>query len=436
VARATGAVSLTGIAGIAAFTLLATTTPAIARSARSAGSAAGARGAAGAAGSTSGDGRLVIASLAPETGPLARIIQSLREPVRLAVDEINGAGGVTGMPVTLVTADEGTDPQAAATAAELLVEQGADAIVGPASSASALAILRAIGDGALVCSGSNTAAALSGTGRTRTGGLYFRTSPPDRLQGEALGRLVAAGGHERVAIVHATGANAGPVAKAAERTLRAEGVTATRTSFAPGTEPTAAVTRALDRDPDALVVVGDATTGAQVVAAAIAAGHGPGVLPTYGNDGLYDPAFPELVDVSTPGVVAGIRGTVPAADPPGTDVPFHALFAATGVEPFFSSYYYDCTILTALAAVKAGSDDPNAMARVFASNLDGDANCSTFALCTELLDQGRTIHYRGASSAFEAFREWEPGDGVYEVYGFNPAAEAVVEPPDARIAVP
>ena len=42
----------------------------------------------------------------------------------------------------------------------------------------------------------------------------------------------------------------------------------------------------------------------------------------------------------------------------GVTHPFLAAFKATGVDTIFSSYYYDCTNLIALAAQAAGSDDP------------------------------------------------------------------------------
>ena len=49
------------------------------------------------------DGTLVLAHLGPETGEVAPIIESLRAPVRLAVDEINAAGGVLGRKFEVTT---------------------------------------------------------------------------------------------------------------------------------------------------------------------------------------------------------------------------------------------------------------------------------------------------------------------------------------------
>ena len=95
------------------------------------------------------DGALVIGSLAPETGELSAIIDSLRVPVRIAVDEINAAGGVNDAPVTLVTGDDGTDAEVASqTLDRLLTVDKADVIIGPADDGTALGILDKIGSGA------------------------------------------------------------------------------------------------------------------------------------------------------------------------------------------------------------------------------------------------------------------------------------------------
>src|SRR6266540_2473744 len=135
------------------------------------------------------DGQLVIGSLAPETGDLSAILDSLRLPVGIAVDEINAAGGVNGQPVKEVTGDDGTDPQVASqTLDRLLTSDKVDAIMGPASSSTALGIIDKIKTNAvLTCSGSTTSADLS---KPKAGGYFFRTAPPDRLQGPALAELV------------------------------------------------------------------------------------------------------------------------------------------------------------------------------------------------------------------------------------------------------
>src|SRR5206468_969024 len=104
----------------------------------------------------------------------------------------------------------------------------------------------------VVCSGSNSAGTLSEVG---SGGFYFRTAPPDRLQALALARLVAAGKHTHPAVLVSDDtygvANGSALTKSMrEQRLRPELVRAA-TGDANG-----AVARALRAAPDAVVLVG------------------------------------------------------------------------------------------------------------------------------------------------------------------------------------
>jgi branched-chain amino acid transport system substrate-binding protein len=299
-----------------------------------------------------------------------------------------------------------------------------------------LSILDTVKDSALVCSGSNTAAQLTTDGPERSGGLYFRTSPPDRLQGPALAELVLSDGRSNIGLVHPSDSYATPMAASVARALKEGGAKVTRVSFDPRSQPGDAVERVVRAKPDAVVVVAAAPDGARVVKALIDRGSGPATTPIYGNDGLYDPGFAEDVDPANPAAVAGLQGTVPAADPGGTDTSFDKVFAATAIDPFFSSYYYDCTILTALAAVEAGSDDPKKMAKALPTNLEGKNDCDSFAACKLLLEQGKSIHYRGASSSFDEWDTSEPNEGSYDVWSYTPSGVAQLEGPESQITIP
>src|SRR5436853_1551349 len=127
------------------------------------------------------DGELALASLAPETGTLSPILDSLREPVRIAVDEINFSGGVNGKPVRFVTGDDGSTAQTAAmTTRRFAKTDKVDAVVGPSSSGAAVGVIPVLRKQHLVaCAASNM---LEEIGRIPSGGYYFRVSPPDHLQ--------------------------------------------------------------------------------------------------------------------------------------------------------------------------------------------------------------------------------------------------------------
>jgi branched-chain amino acid transport system substrate-binding protein len=389
-------------------------------------------------GSGNKNGTLVLGSLAPETGDLSAIVDSLRVPVTIAVDEINAAGGVNGKQVTLVTGDDGTDPEVAAqTIDRMISSDGTDVIIGPASSGTALGILGKVKGKAVLCSGSNTAAQLDKDGPKKTGGLYFRTAPTDALQGPALAELILSDGHSKVAILTRNDSYGVGFGKATAKALKQGGANVvTNVAYkADGDNFDADVQKVLDKKPDAVVVLGFNDDGAKIVQTMIEKGAGPADVPIYTADGMQSSKFGETVDPANPGVVSGMKGTAPAAAPDGVESPFQATFAATGTDPIFSSYYYDCTILSALAAVKAKSDAATDIAKAFRANVTGKEDCNTFATCKDLLESGKTIHWRGASSNFDKFPKNQPNQGVYDVWSYDGSAKVVTEDPSSQIQI-
>jgi branched-chain amino acid transport system substrate-binding protein len=385
------------------------------------------------------NGTLEFGQLAPQTGQLSNIVQSLTTPVQMAVDEINGAGGVLGKPATLALADDGTDPTVASQSLDrLLNSDKVDAIMGPASSTTMLGILDKVrGAGVLDCSGSTTSAELT---KAKSGGYFFRTAPPDRLQGPALSELVLKDGHSKVGLLVRNDSYGVGFGKALKQALTSGGakVVADVAYDAEATTFDADVQKVANKKPDAVIVIGFNDDGAKVVKTMIGKNLGPAQIPIYTADGMQSSKFGETVDPTNTAVVAGIKGTAPATQPAGVQSPFLATFQATGIDPIFSSYYYDCTVLTALAAEKAKSDDAAKMKKVFASNTKGKEQCTTFADCKQLLSQGKTIHYEGASSTFKnmnKFGTFEPNAGVYEVWSYDTAAKAVTQPPETQIRI-
>ena len=386
-----------------------------------------------------GDGSLSIGQLAPQTGDLSSIAASLTAPVMMAVDEINAGGGVLGKPVTYRQSDEGTGPDVARVSLEEMLEAGkVDAIIGPASSGSMLGILDDIRRARVLdCSGSNTSEVLS---TADSGGYYFRTAPPNPLQARALAKLVLEDGHKMVGVLTRSDSYGVGLEQPLERALTKSGARVVvdvrydpdALSFDADVEKVAA------RNPDAVVVLGFDSDGSDVVRTLIAKGLVPQRFPVYATDEMRTNTFAREVNPDNPGVVGGIRGMSPAAAPAGAHNQFAAKFRATGVEPILSAYYYDCTILTALAAEKAKSDDPAKMKQVFAANTRGRKKCNTYATCQKLLDQGKTIQYQGASAVFphmNRFGAFQPRAGAFEVWSFDDAGRDVVRSTDPQIRI-
>jgi branched-chain amino acid transport system substrate-binding protein len=385
------------------------------------------------------NGTLELGQLAAQTGMLSNIVQSLTTPVTMAVDEINAGGGVLGKPVTYTVADDATDPAVGSESLEgLLEDSNVDAIMGPSSSGITLNILEEVRQrGVLVCAGSNTSAELS---TADSGGYYFRTTPSDRLQGPALAELVRTDGHKQVGIIARRDTYGVGLATSVKKALDKGGakVVASVEYDPDATSFDRAVQKVVDKKPDAVIVLGFENDGADIVRTLTAKGLSPQQFPVYTADGMRTNAFPTLLDPNNPGAAAGIKGTSPATAPGGVQHPFLDAFNATGIEPIFSAFYYDCTILTALAAEKSKSDDPAKMKEAFAANTKGKNKCTTYAECKQLLADGKTIQYQGASAAFRnmnKFGTFEPNAGVYEVWAFDEAGRDNTSPPETQIRV-
>jgi branched-chain amino acid transport system substrate-binding protein len=380
------------------------------------------------------DGALALGQLAPVTGPVSQIASAFTTPVRMAVDEMNLAGGINGKPVTLTVTDDASAVPTARTAFAALTDTDhVDAVVGPSSSELAAVLMRDLPDEHVVmCSGSNTAGALSDID---SGGYYFRTAPPDRLQALAMAKLVTSAGHRTPVVLTSDDTYGTAFGDRIAAALRAAGAEPTVVRHRPDSDPTATVARALRGTPDAAIVVGFPDDAAPLLAALAAAGRAPAQFPTYGTDGLQSADLGPLVDPANPAIVAGLTGTTPAGFPAGIDHPLTARMLAAGVEPFFSGSAYDCTLLIGLAAIAAKSDDADAIRSHFAANLRGSTSCTGFVECANALRAGEKIHYRGAFSAYDRWRGAEPGTGVYDVWTMGLDAHPTLGPATSQITV-
>ncbi len=145
-------------------------------------------------------GPLVIGTLLPLTGNLAFLGPPEVAGAKLAVQDINAAGGVLGQPVQLVEGDSGDASTDTATqTVDRLLQAGVNAIVGAASSGVSLTVIDAItGAGVMQISPANTSDQFT---TYNDNGLYFRTAPPDTLQARALADLIIEDGNNTVGIL-------------------------------------------------------------------------------------------------------------------------------------------------------------------------------------------------------------------------------------------
>lgn len=142
-------------------------------------------------GSRAGDGTLKIGTFLPVTGSLASLGPPEIAGARLAIADVNAAGGALGKPVVLTEGDssDAQNPTVGTQTIDRLLGEGVDAIVGAASSSVTLNnIDKVTSAGVVMFSPANTSKKLS---TYPDKGLYFRDAPSDILQGQVLGDVVS-----------------------------------------------------------------------------------------------------------------------------------------------------------------------------------------------------------------------------------------------------
>ena len=368
-----------------------------------------------------GNGTLEIGYLLPETGDLSFLGPPMIQAVKMAIRDINAAGGVLDKDVTLAEADDGTDEDVAATATDkLLNTDKVDAIIGAAGSTITLAVIDTIaGAGAVECSPSNTGANLT---TYPDDGYYFRTPPPDNLQGQALGDLITEDGHSQVGIIAINNDYGKGFADfLTQRVEENGGEVVAQANYDPkGTDFNAEAEQVAAENPDAIAVIAYPETGGQVFTAMIANGIGPADVQAYITDGLQSAKLYENIDKNDPSVTEGIRGTAPSSAPENGAPFFPEEFKkfAPGTDSIFSAHAYDCTILMALGAIAADSDAADDIrAEINGLTKDG-TKCTTFEECKGLLESGEDIDYDGAAGPLDFVDAGEPSAGTYDIYEY------------------
>ncbi|MEU7931669.1 ABC transporter substrate-binding protein [Micromonospora echinofusca] len=142
---------------------------------------------------------LVMGGLLPQTGDLALAYPPISAGTKLAIREINAAGGVLGEPVVWIDGDDGTNPAVAKATVASHVARNVHVIIGAGASGISRAVLPdVVRAGKVLFAPSNTDASLT---ELDDNGLYFRTAPPDSLQGRALADVILRDGPQKIAIV-------------------------------------------------------------------------------------------------------------------------------------------------------------------------------------------------------------------------------------------
>ncbi|MGW0482242.1 ABC transporter substrate-binding protein [Nonomuraea sp. NPDC003214] len=367
--------------------------------------------------SRQGDGTLTIGTVLPQTGTLAYLGPPEFAGVDLAVKEINEAGGVLGRPVEKIHTDSGdTTTNIAAQSADKLLGQKVDAIIGAASSSVSESIVDKITRaGVIQFSPANTSDKFT---TIKDDGLYFRTAPPDKLQGRVLADLVVSDGHATVGILAMQDSYGSGLADQFTRTAEeAGGQVVERVDYDPKAADFAAdVAKIKAKSPQAIVLIGFQET-AKVVQELVKQGLTADRHQWYMVDGnMSNTNF-----LRAPrGTLEGVKGTIPGASAPEA---FQKRLLAVDpdlTEFTYAAESYDAANLIALAALAAGDDAGRPAAAKLVEVSRGGEKCQDFASCAALLKAGKDVDYDGVSGPVDFTDEGDPSVATIGVYQYGP----------------
>ncbi|MFO0723041.1 MAG: ABC transporter substrate-binding protein [Myxococcota bacterium] len=370
---------------------------------------------------------VVVATINPLSGALGAVGLALENAARLAVRDVNAAGGVGGKKLCLVACDDQTDSATGRPIAqELLDKYPIVAVNGAAASAVSLQVSSVLAPrGVPQISCCSTSPELSQIPE------LFRTVPSDALQGVALA-AVARGlspPADRVAVIYVDdsyGASLSGVFR--EAFAIATGTVTAALPYRPGASSyTDVIAHALAQDPRHVLLIAFPTEGAQILRDWRDSGLRPD-LAWLATDGLKDDKFAQ----GAAGLALGTIGTAPlltGAHYASFEARYKAAFGgeAPGI---FTSNQYDAMILIALGIQRAGaSASPSAIkdaiqeaARAPGSMVSADDVAAALARAA-----AGDVDYSGASGELEMD---EHGDVISDYSVWQVDGTSIVDRPE------
>lgn len=370
---------------------------------------------------TAEDGGLVVGTLFPITGDLASFGPTLTAAARLAVEDINAAGGVLGGELALHEADSGDLSQDVANPeVDRLLALDVDVIVGAASSAvSKLVIDKITGAGVIQFAPSNTSPDFT---TYSDNGLYFRTAPPDLLLSQMTAQLMASEGVETVGVIYRQESYGTGLAVAFRDSFEElGGVIDPFIAYAPGADSfDAEVDLLVAADPDAVFII-----AFEEAASLVTTMHERGIGPTsrtkvHGTAGHMSSIGGA---VSDPSILTGMRGAENSVDL--STIRHFTDRLETAYEGGVHGHYaygaetYDAVVITALAAEVAGSTDPTVIAREINGVTRTGTKCRSFVQCRDLIAAGGNPDYIGIGGDYDFVDVGEPSMANYRILTYS-----------------
>jgi neutral amino acid transport system substrate-binding protein len=384
--------------------------------------------------------QLKLGTILPLTGGLSPYGPASENAVKMAVQQVNDAGGVNGQQVELVTADSESSEDAASQAVNNLINvEEVHGLVGAMGSGVSLSFIDQVVDAEIpMISPANTGTdftEMSANGETE--GWYFRTVPSDALQGAVMAQLAHDEGHETASVLAIDNAYGNGFGDVFQESFEEQGGEVLNfVNYNPeGSDFSSDVEAATEDDPDVIVAVGYPDTGRIFMQNAYDRGHAGG-NPT--ADWLFSEGFKnetgfvdQLPNVTFEGeehsIVEGCKGTTPMETTRDAFVEDYQS-EYEGEPALFADRSFDAAMLMMLASEHCdcveGQQFQDAIVEV--QNPPGQEVEYDAQQALTLLRAGQDIQWTGAAGPME-FDENHDVTAPYAIWEVNEGEIEVVE---------
>jgi len=356
------------------------------------------------------------------TGPIETLTPAMRDSAKLAFAEVSASGALLGGETITPLIGDSTcvDSDAAVAAAELIVSDGAVAIMGADCSGVTGAIVTnvAVPNGVTMVSPSATSPGLTSLADN---GLFFRTAPSDAKGGQVLAQVGLDRGLTSVAVTYTNNDYGKGLADVFEASFTSGGGTVTAVaSHEDGKADYSAEVGVLgSAGGDALVVIGYLDQGGKIM---IQASLDTGSFDLFVlSDGMIGQSLVDAIGAD----LNGSFGTLPGTQSAGA-AKFAEISGDIDATAPYAGESYDAAALIALAIEAGGSADRSSIVANIkkVANAPGDKILpGELAKGLAILTGGGDIDYQGATDvelstfgdAAGSFKEMEVKDGSFEL---------------------
>lgn len=341
------------------------------------------------------DGQITVGVLMPLSGAGGSFGQEMMASAKVALEEINAAGGPLGRQIRLIEENDETSPEVAVRGARKLVDvDKVSAIIGTWASSVTLAVAPIVQEKKIVQFSTSGASRIT---EVQKNGYVFRTEPDDLLFGKAYAEYANQQGWKRAAVLGLNVPFTEMTVEAFRQRFIERGgeVTSFTTYNEDQTTFRTEVSKAFADNPDFIHISGYEPDITAVLKAAYQSGlSGRFIVPGFAvSQELIKNAGPAAEGLLL--VEEGVAETSPA---------YQRLSKVLGGDRYYSfgAQAYDQLVLLALAIEAAKSTDgTELMEAVKKISGPGGTKVSSFAEGVELLRKGNDIDYEGASGPID-----------------------------------